>query len=141
METENIRIDQVKGSEALPLFQSTIAAGFPSPADDELDQELDLNKHLIKHPAATFFLRVKGNSMLKAGIHDGDIVIVDRSIAPADGKVIIASVDGELTIKRLSNTQKGVFLVAENDGYAPIAIHSDNDLRVWGVVTTVIHPL
>lgn len=126
---------------APPLFQCAIEAGFPSPADDEMEQELDLNKYLIKHPAATFFLRVKGNSMIKAGIHDGDIVIVDRSIPPADGKVVIACVDGELTIKRLSHTHRGVFLVAENEGYAPIQISSGSDLRFWGVVTTVIHSL
>lgn len=136
MESEGVHIN-----EAPPLFQSAIAAGFPSPADDEIDQELDLNKHLIKHPAATFFLRVKGNSMLKAGIHDGDLVIVDRSVPPADGKVVIASVDGELTIKRLSHTPRGIYLVAENEGYAPIAVTPDNDLRFWGVVTTVIHSL
>ena len=79
--------------------------------------------------------------MIRAGIHDGDIVIVDRSISPADGKVVIACVDGELTIKRLSQTGRGVFLVAENDGYSPIEIQPDSDLRIWGVVTTVIHAL
>lgn len=126
---------------APPLFLSEIAAGFPSTADDELAQELDLNKHLIKHPAATFFLRVKGHSMVKAGIHEGDIVIVDRSLSPANGKVVIACIDGELTIKRLMHTPQGMYLVAENDGYPPIAIQPGNDLRFWGVVTTVIHPL
>lgn len=135
------RDESIDVAAAPPLFQSEIAAGFPSPAEDEIEQELDLNRHLIKHPAATFFLRVKGNSMLRAGIHDGDIVIVDRSLSPADGKVVIASVDGELTIKRLSQTARGVLLLAENEGYPPIVVQPGSDLRIWGVVTAVIHTL
>lgn len=123
----------------LPLYQSSIRAGFPSPAEDEIDQELDLNELLIKHPAATFFLRVSGDSMIKAGIHDGDILIVDRSLEPLPGRVVIASVNGELTVKRLYRDGKQLFLIAENEKYPPIEISEEAELRIWGVVTNVIH--
>ncbi len=85
----------------LPVFLGRLPAGFPSPADDYIEGKLDLNRHLIKHPAATFFVRVTGDSMLEAGIHSGDILIVDRSLEAIDGNVIVASLDGELTVKRL----------------------------------------
>lgn len=131
-----------KKSECLlPLCQDSISAGFPSPAEDDIVETLDLNKLLIKHPSATFFLRVSGVSMIKAGIHDKDLLIVDRSIEPSDGKIVIASVNGELTVKRLRYSGKKIELVAENDAYRPIDITEDMDLRFWGVVTSVIHPL
>lgn len=125
----------------LPLYQNTVSAGFPSPAEDDIEDRLDLNELLIKHPAATFFLRVSGNSMIKAGIHDHDIVIVDRSLEPAHGKIVIASINGELTVKRLWIEGKKVQLVAENDAYKPIEITGEEDFRIWGVVTNVIHGL
>ena len=123
----------------LPFYQSTVSAGFPSPADDDLEDTLDLNELLIKHPSATFFLRVSGSSMINAGIHHNDILIVDRSIEPANGKVVIASVNGELTVKRLRYEGKKIQLVAENEAYAPINITEDADFRIWGVVTNVVH--
>lgn len=123
------------------LFQSAIEAGFPSPADDVVEQELDLNAFLVKRPAATFFLRVKGNSMIKAGIHEGDILIVDRSVEPRDRKIVIASLNGELTVKRLSLKKEGVFLVAENDAFPAIRVTPEQEMQIWGVVTTVIHPV
>ena len=125
----------------LPLYQTSVAAGFPSPAENEIENELDLNELLIKKPAATFFLRVAGHSMIKAGIHHGDILIVDRSLSPAHGKVVIASVNGEMTVKRLYRTEKKVLLVAENDAYPPIEITQEMELHIWGVVTSVIHAL
>lgn len=125
----------------LPLYQCAVPAGFPSPADDEMERELDLNAFLIKHPAATFFVRVSGSSMIKAGIHHGDILIVDRSLAPAHGKVVIAAINGELTVKRLYHVGEKIELVAENEGYAPIAVTEGSDLHIWGVVTNVIHPV
>lgn len=125
----------------LPLYQSIISAGFPSPADDDIEDKLDLNELLIKHPAATFFLRVSGSSMINAGIHNNDILIVDRSLEPTHGKVVIASVNGELTVKRLCYQGKKIQLVAENDTYPPINISEDADFRIWGVVTNVIHSL
>lgn len=125
----------------LPLYHNLISAGFPSPADDELEDKLDLNELLIKHPSATFFLKVSGSSMVKAGIHHNDILIVDRSLEPANGKVVIASVNGELTVKRLRIDGKKVQLVAENEAYAPIDINEEADFRIWGVVTNVVHSL
>jgi DNA polymerase V len=126
---------------SLPLFQNPVTAGFPSPAEDEIEKKLDLNELLIKHPSATFFLRVSGASMIKAGIHDNDILIVDRSIEPAHGKIVVAAVNGELTVKRLHLEKNRVFLMAENDTYRPIEITEGIELHIWGVVTSVIHAL
>lgn len=124
----------------LPFFQHTVSAGFPSAADDEMER-LDLNELLIEHPAATFFLRVSGSSMIKAGIHDQDILIVDRSLEPKHGKIVIATLNGELTVKRLHKKDNKLQLIAENDSYPPIDISHEIDFRIWGVVTNVIHPL
>lgn len=126
---------------SLPLYQNAISAGFPSPAENEMADELDLNELLIKHPTATFFLRVAGSSMVKAGIHHDDILVVDRSLTPAHGKIVIASLNGELTVKRLFIKDHKVKLLAENEGYPSIEITGEMDLRIWGVVTSVIHLL
>ncbi len=123
----------------LPLYQHRISAGFPSPAEDEIEEKLDLNELLVKHPTATFFLKVSGTSMLKAGIQDGDILVVDRSLEPTSGKIVIASLNGELIVKRLRCEGKKIQLVAENDAYPPIDITEEIDLRIWGIVTSVIH--
>lgn len=123
----------------LPLYSCSVQAGFPSPADDYIEGKLDLNKHLIKHPTATFFVRVAGMSMIKAGIHPGDILIVDRSIEANNGKIIIAAVDGQLTVKRLHKSSNGIYLMPENDDYEPIKITEGNDVKIWGVVTNVLH--
>jgi DNA polymerase V len=125
----------------LPLFNSKVAAGFPSPADDYIEKALDLNELLIQKPAATFFVRAQGESMLKAGIHTNDILIVDRSIEPVSGKVVICALNGELTVKRLIRRQGQWQLKAENAAYADIVIHEALELVIWGVVTNVIHPL
>lgn len=125
----------------LPFYQCAVVAGFPSPADDDLEDQLDLNELLIKRPAATFFLRVAGSSMVGAGIHHNDILIVDRSVEPAHGKIVIASVNGELTVKRLSYNGKKVQLCAENSAYKPIDITENTDVHIWGVVVHVIHSL
>ncbi|WP_042282617.1 MULTISPECIES: LexA family protein [Candidatus Protochlamydia] len=123
----------------LPFYQQTISAGFPSPAENEMADRIDLNALLIKHPSATFFLKVSGSSMINAGIHHQDILVVDRSLPAVDGKVVIASVDGELTVKRLKIAFKKVQLVAENDQYPSIEISEEMNLHIWGVVTHVIH--
>lgn len=125
----------------LPFYQHTISAGFPSPADDAIEEMLDLNELLIKRPSATFFLKVSGSSMIKAGIHHNDILIVDRSIEPSHGKIVIASVNGELTVKRLQKEGNKLRLVAENDEYPPIDITEEMELYFWGTVTNVIHSL
>ena len=125
----------------LPVFLGRLPAGFPSPADDYIEGKLDLNRHLIKHPAATFFVRVTGDSMLDAGIHSGDILIVDRSLEAIDGNVIVASLDGELTVKRLFKQGQTLRLLPANKDYQPIEIQAQQSFEIWGVVTNVIHPL
>lgn len=122
-----------------PLFSCRVSAGFPSPADDYIDQRLDLNELLIANPAATFFVRVDGDSMTGAGINNGDILIVDRSLAATSGKIVIAIINGELTVKRLVQTAASCRLVAENPDYPDIEIDAESDFQVWGVVTSVTH--
>ena len=122
-----------------PMFTEQVAAGFPSPADDYLEGNLDLNKYLIKHPVATYFVRVTGDSMVGAGIHSGDILIVDRAIEPTSRRVVIAIINGELTVKRLLRKNGKIILMPENEKYKPIEIKDETDLEIWGVVTTVLH--
>ena len=124
---------------ALPLFLATVPAGFPSPADDYIDRKLDLNEHLVKHPAATFFVRVHGDSMTEAGITTGDILIVDRALEPQNGSIVIAAVNGELTVKRLKKTAGRLLLMPANPDFAPTEITPDTQFEIWGVVTYVIH--
>ena len=126
---------------ARPLFLASVSAGFPSPAEDYIEGRLDLNRHLIKHPAATFFVRVAGDSMIGAGIHPGDILVVDRALEPQDSNVVIAVVDGELTVKRISQRHGKLFLVPDNQAYEPLEILEEMEFEVWGVVTSVIHSL
>ena len=126
-------------TKTTPMFTEQVAAGFPSPADDYLEGNLDLNKYLIQHPVATYFVRVTGDSMIGAGIHSGDILIVDRSLEPTSRRVVIAIVNGELTVKRLIRKKDRVILMPENDRYKPIEIKDETELEVWGVVTSVIH--
>ncbi len=128
-----------KANRELPLFLSRIPAGFPSPADDYLDKKLDLNEHLIKHPAATFFVKVKGDSMINAGIHSGDILVVDRSLEPSDKKIVVAVLNGDFTVKRVCKIKDKLYLVSENDDYAPIEIKENAEFEIWGVVVHVIH--
>lgn len=123
------------------LLSSPVSAGFPSPAGDHLEQRLDLNDHLIQHREATFFLRVEGDSMIGAGIHNGDLLVVDRSLPATNRKVVVAVVDGEFTVKRFIKQDNRVLLAAENDNYKPIEITDEMDFQVWGVVTWVIHAL
>ena len=125
----------------LPFFGTPVPAGFPSPAGDYEEDRLDLNRHLIRNPPATFFIRASGESMLGAGIHPGDLLIVDRSLEPRDGAVVIAALDGQMTVKRLRLRNKAILLEPENDRYSPCRIDGDADLVVWGVVTHVIHTL
>jgi DNA polymerase V len=126
---------------ALPVFLGRLAAGFPSPADDYIEGRLDLNRHLIKHPAATFFVRVSGDSMIDAGIHSGDLLVVDRSLDAVDGNVIVAALDGELTVKRLSKRGEILRLLPANRDYQPIEILTQQTFEIFGVVTNVIHAL
>lgn len=125
--------------EELPLFATNISAGFPSPADDYIDKKLDLNELLIRHPAATFFVRVSGNSMIDAGINSGDLLIVDRALEATDNRIVIAAVNGELTVKRIQRVRNTVYLIPENPAFAPIEITPEMNFEVWGVVSHVIH--
>ncbi|MBD2115209.1 MULTISPECIES: LexA family protein [Cyanophyceae] len=121
------------------MFIVTVPAGFPSPAEDYVEGLLDLNRHLIPHPAATFFVRVSGDSMIGAGIHNGDLLIVDRAVSAIHNSVVIAVLNGDLTVKRLYRSGGILRLMSENPAYPPIEIHPDMDFEVWGVVTKVIH--
>ncbi len=132
--------------QRLPLFGSRLHAGFPSPADDYLEGKIDLNLYLAEHPAATFLVRVDGDSMTGAGIFPGDIAIVDRSLLTSDiramhNRVVLAALDGEFTIKRLSVKGKFVQLLPENDKYQPIAVTQGSDFMIWGVVKHSIRHL
>jgi DNA polymerase V len=118
---------------ALPLFLTRVPAGFPSPADDFVENKLDLNTYLVQHPAATFFCRVTGHSMRGLGIFDGDLLVVDRALSPQDQDVVLAAIDGELTCKQLDKTHRQ--LVSANPDYPPIAIKEEMDVVIEGVVT------
>ena len=123
---------------ALPLYGSRISAGFPSPADDDLEGTLDLNEHLVQHPAATFFVRVQGDSMIGAGIHHGDLLVVDRALEAKSGSIVVAVVDGELTVKRLKIAGERVWLMAENPAFAPLELRDGQALHLWGVVAHAV---
>ena len=123
------------------FYSCAVTAGFPSPADDYLESKLDLNDYLIKHPSATFFVRVAGDSMVNAGIHNNDIIIVDRSIKPKHGKIVVAALDGQMTVKRLYRRDKKVILLPENKLFKPIEISDSMEIVIWGVATNVIHAL
>ena len=127
--------------QGLPLYLSPVEAGFPSPADDYLDNRLDLHKHLVQHETATFFLRAHGQSMINAGIHDGDLLIVDRAIEAAHNRVVIAALDGELVVKRLVRRNGRVLLVPDNPDYPEFDITNREHVHIWGVVTYAIHKL
>ncbi len=119
---------------ALPFFLSRAPAGFPSPADDYLEGELDLNELLIQHPAATFFVRLAGNSMVNAGLFDGDILVVDRAVTASHGHIVVAVIDGDMTVKRLYSQSGQVELRPENAAYKPIVFGEGRELVIWGVV-------
>ncbi|MFM8983508.1 MAG: LexA family protein [Spartobacteria bacterium] len=123
----------------IPLVSAKVQAGFPSPADDHMERSLDLNEHLVANPASTFFVRVQGDSMRDAGICDGDILVVDRSLEPKDRQIVVAMLDGDFTVKRLRKREGKVFLEAENSAYPPIEVSGGQELVIWGAVTFVIH--
>lgn len=127
--------DEKTGLPHPPLYASAVAAGFPSPADDFIESALDLNEHLIAHPAATFMVRVDGSSMTGAGIFSGDLLIVDKSVEARAGHIVIAVVNGELTVKRLIKGAQGWLLKAEHPDYPPTPIGPDAECVLWGVVT------
>jgi DNA polymerase V len=125
----------------LPLVETFINAGFPSPADDYLEAKLDLNQLLIQNPSSTFFARVRGNSMVDAGIHDGDILIIDKSLEPKQTSVLVCFIDGEFTVKRVQKKNGDFYLMPQNKEFSPIKVDKGSDFRLWGVVTHCIHNL
>ncbi|MCZ2129893.1 MAG: translesion error-prone DNA polymerase V autoproteolytic subunit [Bacteroidia bacterium] len=123
---------------ALPYVDNGISAGFPSPALDFVDLSIDLNRHLIKNPSATFYGRVKGDSLKNAGISNGDLLIIDRSLEPTNGKIAVCYIDGEFTAKRVQISKKEILLIPENENYQPIRVTEENNFLIWGIVTHVI---
>ncbi|MBO6960602.1 MAG: translesion error-prone DNA polymerase V autoproteolytic subunit [Prochlorococcus marinus CUG1438] len=131
--------DSAKKKFKIPLLIDSVSAGFPSPADDYAEENIDLNEHLISNPFSTFFLRVKGDSMINAGIKDNDLIIVDKSLTAQLGNIIIAMIDGEFTIKRLSMKNNELYLKAENHNYPDFKFKNHIDVQIWGVVIYSIH--
>ena len=126
---------------SLPYVDNGVSAGFPSPALDFIDLSIDLNRHLIKNPSATFYGKVKGVSLKNAGIDNDDLLIIDRSIEPTNGKIAVCFIDGEFTAKRIKITKKVIWLIPENEDYEPICVTEDNDFLIWGIITHVIKNL
>lgn len=146
MAERNLRPEILKAAEVTPNrpgqpLLCPVPAGWPSPSEDFIEDTLDLHQMMVRNPAATFFLRAIGHSMIGAGIHDGDLLVVDRSISPRPGKVVIAVVDGELTIKRLVKKNGRVLLAAENPDYPDFDITGREDASIWGVVIHAVHNL
>ena len=128
-------------SLSIPLISPGLSCGFPSPADDHLDEGIDLNREYIRNKDATFFGRVIGDSMIGAGLEEGDLLIIDKSLEPRNGKIAVCFIDGEFTVKRIKISEKTIWLTAENERYKPIQVTQDNDFLIWGIVTTVIKDL
>ncbi|HEY0092080.1 MAG TPA: translesion error-prone DNA polymerase V autoproteolytic subunit [Flavobacterium sp.] len=122
----------------IPMSENAVPAGFPSPALDFMEERIDLNKALSENPLATFFIRVEGDSMTDAGICDKDVLVVDRSIEPKDGKIAICFIDGGFTVKRLKIEKESIWLMPENSKYKPIKVDVENEFTIWGIVTYVI---
>ncbi len=143
MEVENFYAAGYRGSKQFRQLDvpTANATGFGAAADDYMERGIDLNEQLIRNKPATYFMRVTGNSMINAGIHDGDVVIVDRSLKPVSGKIVIAILDGDMLIRRLEKTMNKLRLIPETPKLAPIEIAEYSDMTIWGVVTYVIHGL
>jgi len=136
--TQPLTFYAVEVDSTLPKkFIGDVKAGFPSPAGDFLNEIIDLNKYVTLHPAATFYARANGVSM-EGDINDGDLLVVDKSITPANGKIAICYIDGEFTVKRIKIDAEGIWLMPTNERFKPILVTESNDLRIWGVVTYVI---
>ena len=132
---------ETPSKQLFPLANETISAGFPSPAEDYLELGIDLNKYLIKNPISTFFLRVSGNSMNNAGIYNNDLLIIDRSINATPGRIVVALIDGEFTLKRLIKKENNYYLKADKENYPAINLYEYIDIQIWGVATYSIHDL
>lgn len=135
--TLEIYQSNTRSSQELPFADQGIRAGFPSPAQDCMQESIDLNKELVRHPATTFYARVVGDSMTDAGISDGDLLVIDKGLSPQNNDIVVAFIDGEFTLKRieLDKTNQCLWLMPANDRYKPIKVTEDNDFIIWGVVT------
>lgn len=131
-------LDQLKLSE-ISMYGDAVAAGFPSPAEDYLDMDLNLHEYLVQNPAATFCVRAIGDSMIDANIQSGDVMVVDRSLEPSNNSIVLAILDGEFTVKRIKKSGDELFLVPANENFKPVKITEEMGFQVWGVVTFVIH--
>ena len=142
---EEIKISQLNQEEemtsGLKFFEGRVQAGFPSPAQGEYADSIDLNRALITNPAATFCARVIGNSMVDVGINEGDLLIIDRSLTPHDGSIAVCFIDGDFTVKRLSVKEEGLFLTPANASYPELRVGEDSHFEVWGVVSHIIKRL
>ena len=124
---------------SIPFYESKVPAGFPSPAADFMDLDLNLQEYLVQHPSATFCVRVTGDSMQNAGIFSGDVMVVDRALEPKNNTIVLAVLDGEFTVKTIQKKGRQLFFKAENETFKPIQITEEMDFKVWGVVTHIIH--
>ena len=124
---------------SIPMFSDSVQAGFPSPAEDHLDLDLNLNDYLVQNPSATFCVKAIGESMKDAGIKSGDIMIVDKSLEPKNRSIVLAVIDGEFTVKRVNVNNDELYLMPENSNFPPIKITKEMDFQVWGIVTYIIH--
>ena len=131
-------IPDFENNQQIPYASGGVSAGFPSPAADFTETNIDLNKELAKNPLATFYVKVNGNSMIDAGINDKDILVVDRSLESRDNKIAVCLVDGEFTVKRIKLEKDCLYLLPENEAYQPIKITEENQISIWGIVTYVI---
>jgi len=131
LDTENL--------DNINLFEGSVPAGFPSPADDAMDLDLNLHDHLVRNPSHTFCVKAIGESMKDAGIKSGDVMLVDRAIEPENRSIVLAVIDSEFTVKRVNVSDKKTLPMPENENFTPIEITEDMDFKVWGVVTYVIH--
>lgn len=123
----------------IKLYTTSISAGFPSPAEDHMDITLDINEYLVKHPSSTFYIYVKGDSMIDSGIFDGDLLIVDRSLEVKSNSVVVAVIDGEFTVKKIKKDSGNLYLIPQNKKYKPILLENNMDFQIWGIVTHTIH--
>ena len=130
---KQLNLDEIKLAEPL------VPAGFPSPADDFIEMEINLQDYIVKNKEATFCVKVEGTSMTKAGINTGDIMIVDRSLNPKHNDIVLAVIDGEFTVKRLAVNNESIYLMPENDSFSPIQINESMDFQIWGIITHIIH--
>ncbi len=141
MQNEKSKCCAIEGEmlSEVPFYKESVPAGFPSPAEDFMDLDLNLQEYLVQHPSATFCVRAAGESMIKAGIHSGDVMVVDRALEAKNNNIVLAVLDGEFTVKRIQKKKEKLFLVPDNDGFMPILVTEEMNFCVWGVVTHVIH--